>query len=170
MTFRKLIFAALTVLPMASFAESHEDFGFPSGIDLETTRSLLGEAFPVMETTDNSGRLDALIAYRRALELYRAIHLEGYNSRILDICRELNRVERRVSAASNRGDLAPNVKDVLDRRIAEERSLCDAENAESSRYYKLYSDFLAIYRAESLQSAKELERCYASDPCRLRQP
>ncbi|SMX32031.1 hypothetical protein [Actibacterium lipolyticum] len=147
-------------------AESHVDFGFPQNIDMVTQRALFGEAFPEIDVSFK--KLDSLLKYRRDLEIYRATHLEAFNERILAICEELERVERRVAASFAKGDLSRNEKASLDQRIADERANCRAQNKGTSKYYKLYDTFLEIYRTQSSSSKDELDRCYASDPCRLR--
>lgn len=167
---RAIISFFFVVLATLSNAQSEDDFGFPSPLDIETQRALLGETFPAIDIGGGIPRLDALIAYRRDLEIYRVTRLEAFNARIQQICRTLVEVERRVNSAFNRGDLSPNEKERYDQRISDERNQCSAndETISESRYYSLYRDFLGIYQAEANQSFVELERCYANDLCRER--
>ncbi|QFG35089.1 hypothetical protein BDE18_3586 [Paracoccus pantotrophus] len=161
------VLLAVSFLGTGAFAQDGDDFGFPVPIDVQTRRQLLSEAFPQV---DNSlKKLDSLIRYRRDLELYRVTHLEAFNEAIEQICRDLLIVEARVSAAAGRGDLSPNEKGNYDRRIAEERGQCSVSNKASSRYYRLYDQFMGIYRDEAASSRDRLHSCYASDPCRLGQ-
>ncbi|MFN8679657.1 hypothetical protein ACDP63_00690 [Paracoccus sp. P2] len=161
------VLLAVSFLGTGAFAQDGDEFGFPVPIDVQTRRQLLSEAFPQV---DNSlKKLDSLIRYRRDLELYRVTHLEAFNEAIEQICRDLLIVEARVSAAAGRGDLSPNEKGNYDRRIAEERGQCSVSNKASSRYYRLYDQFMGIYRDEAASSRDRLHSCYASDPCRLGQ-
>lgn len=154
-------------LGTGAFAQEGDDFGFPVPINVQTQRQLLSEAFPQV---DNSlKKLDSLIKYRRDLELYRVTYLEAFNESIDQICRDLLIVETRVNAAAGRGDLSPNEKSNYDYRIAEERGQCSVSNKSSSRYYRLYDQFMGLYRDEAASSRDRLNSCYASDPCRLGQ-
>lgn len=165
----KLIKAA--VLMLFVFASTHvlgqeegDDYGFPAPIDVAVQRENFSITFPNIDETLKTRA--GLKKYIREVDLYRISTLEAYNYKILSICKRLVETELRVNKAWANSNVSGNEKKRYDLRIKNEREQCDVKFYKTSKYYKLYDDFLNFYREQVKDAQKELAICDNSEPCR----
>lgn len=162
---KPILFVCLSLVSGESFADSSLESKMPDKIEVSQIRSELTDKFPKIEPEGN--RISALKRYRSALELFRVGPLESVNERIAEYCSDLEEYEKLVRKTLNMGDVAKNLASKLIDRALKEREKCVYENYNTSPFFKVYDDFLGIYKRRSIESYEELSSCYSNDTCRL---
>lgn len=142
---------------------------FPNRLDVAAERKQLNELFPVMQIGGSIKRRDAIEDYRRRLDRFNRIHLSGYSSSIASICVEMKKMETEVNLLGKHGKITKSERDLVLAHIADERSRCLADKYDTSPYWRLYQDFLDLYRERDRDSRLELEACLSQNACRRRE-
>lgn len=112
---------------------------------------------------------DWIEQYRRDLERFNQIYLQGYLERVGRICDRLKQVERRVNELGRNDEIRKSERDEILRQIAMERENCLTQNAATSPYFEIYYRFLNYYRSEMSAADDDLSRCMSQNSCRNRE-
>lgn len=148
--------------PMLSYSNDTTDF--PNILSLSDERTKLFDTFP--EVDRNQKRLYGLRDFRRKLELFRIGPLENLNSKIRQLCKEIDNYEIRNIRKYDNGEISKNKFTTGTEKIATERAKCLYKNYNESPYFKIYDNFLKLYRKEEKRSKFLLNECYSKDSCR----
>lgn len=156
-----LFFFALAQTAIADGFEAQ--LVLPTPIDLVARREKLLAGLPMLE--DISSR-KAISSYRQALDRYNTLYVQGFLAEIVEVCENLNTLERNVNAEWDKGNISRNDKNDYDTAIRNEREKCSDRFATRSPYYRLYYEVLGIYREKDEESATLLSQCNSKESCR----
>lgn len=159
-----LAFAACVLLTSPASADGFErTVNIPAQIDLsERRQELLNQLPTLIAESSRSG----ISAYRRKLDLFNTVQIQGLYSEIRGICERLNDAERNANYEWDKGNLSRNDKLSIDEAIKSERMKCSDKFANSSPYFQLYYEVLNIYKRLDGESLELLAACNSKDDCR----
>jgi hypothetical protein len=154
----------VTMLTTSVLADGfQQQFTVPSPFDLGVKRAEMMEKLP--SPPDETSRA-AITTYRRQLDNFNTVVIQGYLAQISAQCEVLNETERKANQAWDQGEITPKQKKLIDQDIKSERSRCLDKFAKESPYYKLYYEMLDIYRKLDADSQMILVACNSNDACR----
>lgn len=150
-------------------SESIAGLEIPASLNVAMYREKLNTEFPEMIVDSGVKRRDAIEDYRRGLDRFNRIHLNGFASEIEAICVELKRVEKVANDLGRQGKISASERESYLSQIANERLDCLASNYHTSAYWRLYQDFLNLYRERDKDSKRDLDDCLSQNACRRRE-